>query len=412
MKLRAVPFSLIVFIASIFAVILLAGCGKSVQSPLGLRVTSFASLGIQSAQLFQHSIAALPLYSVEDLRSELAAPPDFGGGVPNFSSGWINSGAPDYLKVNLIKLELQGDWGNNFTLWEGSKELLLTGTDVDISDLTCSLRKPPVGKVTSVSATFDSAAKIKGTLSRLYFNIGEQPGPGVEKTFHTKANFAYNPILGTGGAAGTNPYSNFESDNAEETVVYLDSYADTFTVRQACDVVLGPSSSPSSNVTLTMVFDLNRILRFYTGMGSGVTQGESAGSAYFFAHSLLGTFVGLFFGDIGSIEAYEARYSSARSEGDPDGVSGWMTLIFDSNGNFLSGMLSADDDNAPAVAKGRVTSFTPRGNGLTDFTYDISQGVVTGFVRPSTAGSYSPVASFVTTSSLSAHSGEVYFMLR
>jgi hypothetical protein len=328
---------------------------------------------------------------------ELASAPTFTN-FTMFSPGYINSGEPDYLKITMTKIRIEGDWGDTDTLWEGEKELVLDGTPVDISDIAQDFNTIHTGTATKISLTFKSTAKVKGTLTA-NFNLGSL-------TVHTKGAYAYDAVNHTGGA---NSYTAFTSGSAEEMDLPLSGDGDTITIEADCNT---PITEDGAN-NLTILFDTSRVLRFYDGGnpgGSGVNPPDPGNKAYFFGHSLLSTFIAPFFGTPGRIEGYKAFYSATAG----GGVYAWMTLVYDGDGNFLKGMLMGDDDNALTIAKGRVLTFEDGASaGTYDFTYDTANGSVTGFSRVSTLDCYTPLTTFVTNAGTAEQkSGEAYFQLQ
>lgn len=379
------------------------GCGGGGNSNVTIQVTSLVASQSRGVHLFRD--AAPIAKGLMPGNGWLDDAPTFPSAT-TFWGGWIQSAAPEYLKVTLTKVEVEGDWGGMETLWEGSRELTLTGAAVDISDINNEANRLPAGHATKIRATFRSEAKIKGSVTGLFNLTNAGPNAGTTKTFYTKAAGAYSPVTHSGGLSS---YSDYESSPAEEVSVWVSGDNDTFFVENVCDATI----SEASSATLTILFDLNRVLRFYDGANtlgtSGVNPGDPANKAYFFTHSLLSTFIGVFFGAPGTIEGYQSYYSA--SSKDNGGVKGWMTLIFDASGNFLSGMLMGDNDNDLTIAKGRVTAFTAGSGSTYDFTYDTSPGSVTGFQRLTTIGQHTGFLNF-TTSGSQPHAGQACFDLQ
>lgn len=331
---------------------------------------------------------------------ELSASPTFTP-VATPANGYIISGAPDYLKVTVSKIQVTVGSVTD-TLWEGTKVLNVTGGTVDISDITSNLQKIHSGTATSIAVTFASKAQVKGSLTNTSFYTTASNGNLVTgQTVYTVADAPYNAATHTGGASS---YTHFTAPSAaEEMDIYLSGDSESFTVTAACNTLI---SSGENTATVSIVFDLNRILRFFSGgkggSGGGVNPPDPSDKAYFFAHSLLGSFVGIFFGKPGTIEGYQTRFATT---GSTTSIPGWMTMIYDSNGNFLSGMLMGDDDNSLTISKGIVTSYTTAGDGSTTFKYNIAGGTVTGFNRVSTLNYYTPLTTFSTTPDSSQPSG-------
>jgi hypothetical protein len=331
------------------------------------------------------------------------------GGPPSFTSptefraGYINAGPPEYLKLTITRIEVDGDTTHD-VLWEGEKELLVDGTNVDVSDMSADFNRIHPGTATSVKTTFRSSARIKGSLTA-DFNTNPSGFTTESLTVYTKAAYPYDAVAHTGGA---DSYADFTTGPSEEADFWIGGGTTEFTIETPCNAAIGDSSMSQ----ITILIDLNRLLRFYNGVSttSGPNPPDPADKAYFFGHSLLGTFIAPFFGAPGSIEGYKTVYS-AEHPGTNEGVYGWMTLVYGPSGDLMTGMLMGDDDNALTIAKGRVTSFAEAGGGLYNFTYDIAEGTVTGFERVGTIEDYSSVATFVSADTASQHSGEAYFQL-
>lgn len=326
---------------------------------------------------------------------------------PNEVAGFINSAAPEYLKVTLKEIRLEGDFGNA-VIWSGTRELYLDGTtDVDVSDL--QLQNIPTGIVSKVALKFASTAKIKGEVTG-YFTTDTQP---ETKTYYTKANYPYDAVNHTGGASLA---SVFETSPSEEMDITLGGDGTDIEVGTSVTYEIKTGDTP----VLTILFDLNRMLRFYNGLNleheGGVNPPDPADKAYFFSHSIFGGSVACFFGLAGEIQGYETVYAAYDintpiGNGLPCAIRGWMTLIYDANGNFISGSLIGNDDNALTVAKGSIVDYQTGQNGV-DFTYDLDNHTsifhVYGFNKVETVGDSTPVAEWDGPS----NHGEAIYTLR
>jgi hypothetical protein len=335
--------------------------------------------------------------------------------VPATRYGWINSGAPDYLKVTLKEIEVQAGTRRK-TVWTGSKEFTLDGGSIDTSDITLDLVETDITKVVLY---FDNAAKIKGTLTAKFNMASGSSYTEQTKIFNTKAAYAYDSFTHTGGDTS---YTSFEGGSAEEASVSLSLGGSSEYTMVEIPVLNG--TIDAAHAKLTILVDLNRMLRFYVGLNTldhgGVNPDDPANKAYFFCHSVFSNSIAAFIGDAGSIQGYQTSYASYEINTPigapgvtPAGVPGWMTLIYDAGGNLLSGMLIGDDDNSLTIAKGCITSY----NGST-FVYSIDsdQSVfsVTGFEKQTTLNNSSPVAAWEKTKARSGDSlyhGEAIFKL-
>jgi hypothetical protein len=337
------------------------------------------------------------------------AGPAFAGSFtvnPAVSYGHIASGEPDYIKATLEKISCQTESGKRVDAWTGSKELYMDGSGtVDTSGISLTL---PSGNITSVILTFATAAKIKGTLTASFATSGTP----VAETLYTKNAYSYDALTHAGGGANFTP---FETGPAEETSVSLGADHDFTEI--TVPVIHGDTAA---SATLTILVDLNRMLRFYDGLSNAPSPADPTNKAYFFCHTLFTHSVAAFIGTAGTIQGYKTEYASydagqeigART---PDGVLGWMTLIFDAQGNFLSGILMGDNDNALTVAKGNITSYSD-----TALHYEIddpnghtNKFTVNGFTKQTTINSASPVATWSETDYLGTAGlhGETIFTL-
>jgi hypothetical protein len=371
---------------------------------------------------------------------DLVEPPTFSRPT-NFGPGWINSGPPEHATLTLTRIALVRQDSSTSVLWEGEAALRLDGTPVDVSAINAAAQPVAPGPITAVHTTVKTVAQMKGVFTGT-FNTATNAFVPATKTYYTKADAAYNVATSQGGAADA---THFETGPAEEVDVWLGGNPTELDIETPSSTVI-QAGAPTR---LTLLFDTSRLLRFYNGLSpqSGPNPADPADRAYFFAHSLGGTFAAAFFGDPGRIEGYRTVYSCAREDGNGEGVTGWMTIIFDASGGFLSGLLMGDDDNALTVAKGRISSFTgtPIGDagvagddaGVADddagagggdagvgssdassaavgppytFVYDIATATVSGFVPATAASHYTPLATFSAQSG--TRTGEAYFQLQ
>ncbi len=311
---------------------------------------------------------------------------------------YILSGAPEYMTVKLKSIDLKLD-GKMFNLWKGSTDLKIESGKIDTTSIQNSLNNPPAGTITEITLEFDSVAKIKGKLSGSVYSAANLQGLLSLTNISTKTALKYNPITHTGGA---NSYAEFLSDTSEEMDIYLSNQT-SFSVTTASETVI--TSSVSNPLTLSIVFDLNRSLRWYSGGGSnGVNPGDLTDKAYFFTHSLLGSNIACFFGAAGQLQGYKTVYAPTNSN---VSISGWMTLIFDFNGKFLSGFLMPDSDNTLTISKGKIIDYN------TDFfQYDIAKGKVLNFIKTTNMNEYTNLLDFQVDHPSSEITGKCYFQLQ
>jgi hypothetical protein len=339
----------------------------------------------------------------------------------------ILAGAPDTIAVTLTAIGVQGSFTGNYTLipsssdvqvWSGAESLVLDGkTPINTSNLSLNL---PVGTITQVDLYFSSAATITGTIDPASTAVGASDTPlggqlptGSTTTYvsypsvvvSTQTAYPFDSITQTGGASisnsSTTAYeSPFNNTTATPVAVTLysayygevctsDSVHPTVTISTPANLTI---TSTSSSPTLTILVDLNRMLRFYSGLGNPPDNAPDSGpppnntqdawnNAYFYTH-FNNQNVAAFFGTPGMIQGYQGIFNTYQiangtafnlnqNENQPCGaIKNWMTIVFDSQGNVLSAMLLTDNDTALVVAKGNITlpvsfsSTTP-----TSFTY-------------------------------------------
>jgi hypothetical protein len=326
------------------------------------------------------------------------------------SCGYICSGAPDYIKATLERITVQTESGKHVDAWTGSQELYMDGSGtVDTSGISLTLPKETINRVI---LSFARTAKVKGTVTATINTSVGSITPAV-KTFYTRSAYSYDALNHTGGAAD---FTKFETGPAEETNIDLGAGDYAF-----AEIPVLNGSSASLDPTLTILVDLNRMLRFNDGVISqGPLPGDLGNKAYFFGHTLFQYSVAAFIGAAGTIQGYQTEYS-AYPAGQPigsgaDTTLGWMTLIFDSTGNFLSGNLIPDNDNALVGSKGAITRYTG-----SDITYelgstdaDIRRFTATGFAKQTSLNAIAPVTTWSESTSLPGvdkYHGEATFTL-
>lgn len=381
--------------ACLAMVLILAGCGLKLTDP-----DQHVKAQLIITSVNENAGAGANLANFRPLSTDFTV-------QPNEVAGFINSAAPEYLKVTLKAIRLIGDFGST-TIWSGTRELYLDGsTEVDVSDL--ELQDIPTGVVSKVELTFASTGRIKGEVTG-YFVTENMP---ATKTFYTKANYPYDAVSHTGGASSATV---FESGPSEEMDIALGGDGQDLNVGTPLNYEIKADETP----VLTILFDLNRMLRFYNGLNlehqGGVNPSDPADKAYFFSHSIFGNSVATFFGVAGKIQGYETVYAAYNLDtpignGLPCAIRGWMTLVYDANGNFLTGSLIGNDDNALTVAKGQIVDYQPGASGY-DFTYDLDDHAsifhVYGFSKVETVGDSTPVATWDAPN----NHGEAIFTLR
>ena len=356
----------------------------TVISLLGIMLIIFSSCGIIN---HPHHPSHLSIISVSGSQFSASG---LGVGTrsldePVWGRGHIDSGPPDYVKITLKSVILQGDFGDtdHALIWSSPNgtEVTISGSgNVDLSGLP-DISNLPEGTVTSVKLTFDAFGKFCGHLSNAQFADGL-----TIPDLYTKSAYAYNAYAPPSG--GSDNYIDFKTGPAEETSVAFnggDGPDEVIETPVSYELVAGVTPK------LTILIDISRMLRFYDGLSpdSGPNPSDLKNKAYFFCHSVIRNSIACFFGDPGSIQGYQVIYDVTQNVNSTVDIPAWMTLIYDPNGDIQSGILIGDDDNALTVAKGMITTSTTRVDGDYDFHYDISEVNVSGFHKVSTLEDYS-----------------------
>jgi hypothetical protein len=333
--------------------------------------------------------------------------PASGGEAPDFEI----SGPPDYLKVTLKKITLLMDSGAadpvQYVAWEGSQTLTIDGAGtVDASGISLDV---PACTLTGVRLTFASVAQVKGSILSQNMRTDTSGGTGLVSAY-TTASLAWNPVTKSGGAPN---FTDYNTGTAQEMDIYLQVTTSDFDVDTPSSAIISAGDSP----TLTILFDLSRVLRFYNGKrGTDGADNIGTTNAFFYAFSVFPQSVATFIGDAGTIQGYEAHFNGYELNGgdtsNPHAVPGWMTLIYDPQGNFLSGMMIGDSDTSWTVCKGGIATYTEAG-GLADMTYSVntqSNNTLSSFQKQTVLDEYTPLATW-NIPSLSWY-GEAYFRLK
>jgi hypothetical protein len=231
------------------------------------------------------------------------------------------------------------------------------------------------------------AGKVQGTFNK---DTSNSAFLGESKTFYTKYAYSYNAESNTGGADATvGRYLAFETAPAESSSICLQGSTN------GAAMVSTPTNykydTAQAAPSLTIVFDLSRVLRFYNGCNllhsGGVNGNDPANKAYFFGHSVFCGSLAAFFGTPGQIQGYADVYNCT---GGNCGVKGWMTIICNPAGEIIQGILIGNDDNDFTIAKGIIT--TVSGANPFDFHYSGSNVDITGFTKGSALGDSTIVA--------------------
>jgi len=217
------------------------------------------------------------------------------------------------------------------------------------------------------------------------------------------------------GGVGGNPNSQaFEVGNANAQVTDLDlaigqaASENTFTLNYPLQGNL--TLSPNSTAPLTLVIDINRMLRFYvTENRPGGFGPNTPGNDSYFYNSVFDSSVYLFAGRHGSILGYQLvagvcvdqngtvppvtnpnayDCSTLNNSGTPvenvGTVAAWLTVVEDPNGLPFVFNFMPDDDDALTVIKGSnqtmnglaQNSVVVNGDGTYNLTYTLDQNSV------------------------------------
>jgi hypothetical protein len=151
---------------------------------------------------------------------------------------------------------------------------------------------------------------------------------------------------------------------------YASSAADVRAAAGSIDVLSEFDVDAANPVQLTLIVDMNRMLRFWPNIGGPDfqpprPQGYPPGTSYFYNNDFTQA-LALFAGTPGSIEGYQLNSEICQDvncvPGDPpDALSReWMTLIRDSSGAIGAGVI-APDDAPPAILGDLIPTLTTAG---------------------------------------------------
>lgn len=358
----------------------------------------------------------------------------------------IASGAPDSFEVSILSLDLEGKDKNgapvaaNIFKNESGKPIKVTGSEIDLSQLfttyecvkkdgspvtlaegetcKCGLDKDdkviapqadgsckqtddqgklmeitePAGlfKISAytyskLKVTFVPKAKIKGCVSATFMTTNDTTtnGSAGAQTYCTRTDLAStNESIKPGHTA-------FKNVTAQESEIYLNKAWSSRSENVSLEFPIkdGLTIAEGQKANLTMVIDVNRMLRFYNKgrADQGPNPEFPTDRAYFFTtvfEDSLFVFAGKAGGIRGysfqtetCIEAFQDSYTC--SSGSAKSVDGWVTLILDSTGTPFAASIMPDDDNNLTTIKGGnrkaevgidASMITKNANG----TYDVS----------------------------------------
>ncbi len=214
---------------------------------------------------------------------------------------------------------------------------------------------------TSLSVTFAPTAKIKGCVTGTFTTNDDTTANGSAgaHTYCTKTALATTNESITPGASA------FETSGAEVTEIYLNKSWNNRAGKISASFPIkdGLKIAADSDKTLSLVIDVNRMLRFYNKgrPDSGPNPGFPVNRAYFFT-TLFEESLFVFAGRPGSIRGYSYLTSTCMesavtadylcSSSTPKAVAGWVTLILDADGVPFAANAMPDDDNNLTTIKG------------------------------------------------------------
>ena len=395
----------------IFLTANLIGCGKKKSS-------NDKTTPVSTGQLMLNLEASNASSSSFALASRLGSQGLLVGAEPES----IASGAPDSFEISVLSMDLKGkdaagsEVNTNIFKSDAGEAIKIEGSNIDLSKLfttyacykadgspvtlaageTCKCGVDASGAViapqadgsckltdangkqqditepkgllnvasatyTSLSVTFAPKAKISGCVTGNFKSTSGTiaNGSAGSHTYCTKTAFA------TTNEAITPSAADFESSGAEAVEIYLGKgWNDRArNLQVSFPIKDGLTVSAEGNKTLSLVIDVNRMLRFYNKgrPDSGPNPGFPTNRAYFFT-TLFEESLFVFAGRPGSIRGYSYLTSTCMeasvttdylcSTSTAKSVAGWVTLILDADGIPFAANAMPDDDNNLTTIKG------------------------------------------------------------
>ncbi len=292
------------------------------------------------------------------------------------------AGPAEELLLTLRQISVESASGEHLLLygeWDGSGpgvDIPLTSGPVDLAAVGLTLNAIPTGHYTRVDVGFSGSVKVRGCLTRLFAAEAAVSGTLDGQTYttdtltagmHRFCTIAAKSLLNFLPAPPGTPIGSDAEYEAQATSELVEAAIAgvgdpaTTTAQQVRDAPAGISFARDFDVgmdaptKLTLVIDLNRMLRFNpnTGLLGGapdfhVAPGLPSGTSYFFISDFQQS-LAIFAGDPGSIEGYqltgEVCQTSDCVAGSPPDALGkeWMTLIRNPDGTIAGGSIQADD---------------------------------------------------------------------
>jgi hypothetical protein len=317
--------------------------------------------------------------------------------APDFTPDSITSGPPDGFRLKIKSISLEGDSGRTtiFKSDEGAEISIDSGSvdlsallkevsdeNTDESDESLKFRVKP-GKYDTVAIKYFSKSYIKGCVSGNFADHGNGVGgTGGEHTYCTQE--------------GKSPYDGETAQNADfenktaEWMAFKITGDDDNTFSQDYEIPDGFSVDIGESTKLTMVIDMNRLLRFYNRgrLDQGPNPSYSTEYSYFF-DSTFSNSTYVFAGEPGGIYGYQLTAIAcsdenyiSETESCPDDnnfvVGLWLTVITAQGGGAISANFMPDDDNTFTVIKGGnrgiVGDFIEANGSNVDIKYTLGEG--------------------------------------
>jgi len=304
------------------------------------------------------------------------------------------SGPATEMKITIQRIIAFGGSNNggaslfgNDALSGPGVEITLTNGAVDLAAAGLQLNAIPVGHYTGIHIWVSRAVKIAGCITGTFNSQTAMSGmyngvsyssdvltPGTHRFCTIAAKSLLNFETGTAvptGPVGTD--AEFETQTTPEEMeldmgqgfptnmagTYASSAADVRASSGGIDVHSEFDVDATNPVPLTLVVDMNRMLRFWPNIGTNFQppqpQGYPPGTSYFYNNDFTHV-LALFAGRPGSVEGYQLNSEICQDlacvPGDPpDSLSReWMMVIRDASGAVGAGLIAPDD--APGAILG------------------------------------------------------------
>lgn len=399
---------------------------KKTTTPGTLAIVEFGAIAVNANAVVPEGASASladqrnanPLYKAGDLSLAVSS----GAGLTSSGFGLnaliaakaepnpqqISSGAPDELKVYVTKISLNkktdGAPAVIFESATGAPMVFKKDGSVDLSAITEAAKTGPTslrlaepgedpskvkfgveasGEYEVLRIEYLNAADVKGCV---HAHWDDNPAGGVPQpadlAYHTYCTRAGKSSFDSTSATGFTA-ANFEvvdagpqygrpdnvADEPQETKLNLSKFwgngLDALNAKFEVEYKLPKPIKLEADKTtgLSMIIDLNRLLRFNRNVGgSSMFQGSNTSGAFFFT-TIWEEVAFASLGEPGRIYGFEVVVKACKKSEftAPDTcatannyftIGAWLTAIMDPDGKPLSAILQPDDDNALTVVKG------------------------------------------------------------